>query len=173
QPPRRRDSVNATVRYLFDECIGWPVAEEISRLSGSKATFAHIVQYFGAEGTPDRVWVPQLAAEKSWVVITSDGGKQSRKGDKLPAICLAHDLTHVVLAPSLHALGTKDKVAALLSLWSEIEMVGSNPLYCRYSLRVKDQRGSRATLSFQLKPVGEPRPIPPTEGSVSDDCPIN
>ena len=66
-------------RFLFDECVGKPVMESIRQFLQSEAEFAHICDYL-QQGVLDAGWVPRIAAEGGWVVITADGGKQSKRG---------------------------------------------------------------------------------------------
>jgi hypothetical protein len=89
------------------------------RLFGASADIAHLLSKY-PQGTPDRVWIPDLAREGGWVVVTSDGGKQSKKSEKLPLICHAHYVTHVVLSVGLHKKKAHDKFLAISECWDEL-----------------------------------------------------
>lgn len=62
-------------RFFFDECLSRPVVErDLARsleLYGSTAEIAHLLTKFGTGGIADRVWVPALAQETGWIVLTA------------------------------------------------------------------------------------------------------
>jgi hypothetical protein len=124
--------------------------------------FAHIRDYFG-EKTPDSLWVPKMAEEGGWIVITSDGGKQSKKGDKLPELCEEHGVTHVVMSQKLHHKRSHEKIAAVVSLWEQIATLDSVPVGKGFDLRFRSHKGAvtivlmpRDRKSIRKKPATQP-----------------
>ena len=88
-------------RLMFDECVGKPAMEEIQRtisLSLDEAEFKHVLD-FQRQGVLDEDWIPRIAREGDWVVITADRGRRgsAKKGEKLPVVCKQQGVTHVVL----------------------------------------------------------------------------
>ena len=60
-------------KLLFDECIGWPIVEQLSALIGVTSTdvlLGHAVK-LGFGGQNDEDWIPAIAAQ-GWVIITGD-----------------------------------------------------------------------------------------------------
>ena len=66
-------------------------------------------------GTKDTVWIPQIARESDWVVITTDRGRRSAVTEKLPKICRAYGVTHVTLSRGLHRRNMYYKALAIQS----------------------------------------------------------
>ena len=134
-------------------------------LPGEPPEFAHVCDFF-KQGTPDNVWVPKIASEGRWIVISSDGAKKANKGGKLPDLCLAYKVTHVILSPTLHKKTAGEKVSALGFIWGQIENLDKEPAGTRFKLRFKTTKGSRAlTLVLQKdEPPADPGHDAPTQG---------
>ena len=143
-------------RFFFDECLSKPVVEsqitQSLRLYGSDAEVAHLLSKFEKQ-TPDSVWIPQLANEGGWVIITADRGRHSKKSEKLPLICRAYGVSHVLLSAKLHSRNMHKKALAIDSSWDGLFAAGSAPKGCGYLLHLTSQD------NFRLKPLGDaPRP---------------
>jgi hypothetical protein len=150
-------------RFFFDECLSRPVVENdlirSLRLFGSQAEVAHLLTKFGCGGVQDRVWVPVLAKETSWIVVTADQGKQSKKSEKLPLICRAYGVTHVMLSRGLHKRNMFYKALAIESLWEKLLATAD----------VERGAGYRITMSgehFRLMLAS----APPTAAEIIDDA---
>jgi PIN like domain len=137
--------VSARARFLFDECIGKPLMESILGLVMTDAEFVHITDYF-SQGVKDPDWIPRLAAEGGWVVISADAGKQSKKGDKLPELCWEFGITHVLLSTKLHLRSSAVKASAIASMWNQIEPLTKATPGSRYLLRYKETKGRRGVI---------------------------
>ena len=129
-------------RFLFDECVGKPHMEALRRDLQTECEFVHITDYF-AEGAKDREWIPRLAAESGWIVMTADRGTHSRAGEKLPEICRVNQLTHVVLSKTIHAFKSFEKIRAIRHVWSDILQLHTYPPGSRFLLRIKMNKGKR------------------------------
>jgi hypothetical protein len=121
------------------------IAEAIA-LSFDVAEFKHIKDFY-IQGTHDDVWVPQIASEKCWIVISSDRSKQTKtanskgyKGEKLRVICKKHDVTLVEVSQKIHHLSTTDKIAALIYVWPDLMNLGNAPRGSRHLIRFKGSR---------------------------------
>ena len=90
------------IRFLFDECVSRPVVEtqiaESLLLYGAEAS-VDLGKY--SRGVKDRVWIPEIAEEGGWIVVSMDPGQHSRKSERLPIICRAFRVTHVTLSAGL------------------------------------------------------------------------
>ncbi len=138
--------------------------ELIYRLVMPDAKFVHICDYFH-EGIRDGEWIPRLAAEGGWVVISSDGAKQSGKGDKLPDLCREYGIPHVVLSATLHAKSSRDKAAAITAMWAQIATVVDAPPGTRFQLRFRSKKGTPDGVALTLQEVPRPAPPPTAEES--------
>jgi hypothetical protein len=153
--------VSAPARFLFDECLGKPLMETVRQTVPTEAAFVHICDYL-SQGVLDTDWIPQIAREGGWVVITSDGGKHSKKGDKLPELCREHGITHVVLSATLHAKKSHEKVAAIIEMWEQIEATVTAITGTRFQLQYKNTKRNRGVI-LTLVEVPPPAPPPPPD----------
>ena len=96
-------------RFLFDECLSRPAVErqicDLLHLYGVDAEIAHLLSKF-PPATPDKEWIPEIAKQGGWIIVTSDRGTHSRKDERLPMICRDFGVTHVLLSGSLHRRNT-------------------------------------------------------------------
>jgi hypothetical protein len=128
--------VTQKIKFLFDECIGKPVVTQLAalvELSTDAVEFCHVLD-FQKQGVPDTEWVPRIASE-GYIVVSGDGGKRCGRA-KLPRICAAHKVTHVIIGPSVHSMRSLAKVAVLLRVWDEILKLSDAPKGSRHSLRL-------------------------------------
>jgi hypothetical protein len=75
------------------------------------------------------------------VVITADGGKKSKKGDKLPQICRLNGITYLVLSLSIHHKPWQVKLAAFVLLWPDIEALFAAPAGSGFKLQFASKKG--------------------------------
>jgi hypothetical protein len=143
--------LSGPARFLFDECLSGPSVEELRGLIPDCPEFDHIPRKF-RQGELDSEWVPSIAREGRWIVITADAGRKPSKGGKLPALCRDCKVTHILLSASIHALSTAEKQAIILSAWSQIARLGEAPAGARYKLRFRPAKGS-GILRVVLEPV--------------------
>lgn len=141
------------VRFFFDECLSKPIVEsQITpslRLYGSDAEVAHLFSKFEPQ-TADSVWIPKLADEGGWIVISADRGINSKKSEKLPLICKSLGVSHVLLSAKLHSRNMYTKAIAIEASWDGLIAIGSAPLGSGYLLHLTG-RGH----NFKLKPLGD------------------
>lgn len=137
-------------RLLFDECIGRPVMEKLRELVPQGIEFYHIVGKYTA-GDKDEDWIPKLGIEGGWVVITSDAGRNSKVGQKLPDLCIIHKITHVILKGRLHHKTTLEKISLIAAAWRFFENVFTSPQGSRYFMRLRSKKGTQSlTVSVEL-----------------------
>jgi len=127
-------------RLLFDECVGKPAMDAIHgvvKLGPLRPLeMRHVLEY-QRPGTPDSKWIPALAADGNWIVLTSDSGKSGRGGlaEKLPLLCLKHSVSHVILSPTMHLRPAFAKSRAILNAWEDIAAIMKHAAGSRFSLR--------------------------------------
>ncbi len=139
-------------RLLFDECIGKPVMTKLRGLIPVEIELQHLADKF-AKGDKDEDWIPRLGTEGGWVVITSDAGRNSKKGQKLPELCLIHRVTHVILSGTLNQKSTLEKINSIAAAWSFFEDVFSSPQGSRYFMRLRTRRGKLGQKGKQVLTV--------------------
>ena len=131
-------------RVLFDECISKPAVEAmIKPLKFGDTDFevGHVLDVFGS-GAKDTDWIPKAAADK-WAVVTADRGKKSRISEKLPLLCEAYGVPHVLMAPGFSKLNMKFRILKVMELWDEIVAASLGPAGARYSLRLNSSGSVR------------------------------
>src|SRR5438105_1695297 len=107
-------------------------------ISLDESEFSHVLD-FQIQGVHDQDWIPRIAQEGNWIVITGDRGRRGKasKGEKLPVVCKAHGVTHVVLSKTIHHKTSLDKMAAILSVWSDIQKLADAPKGSQHVLRLR------------------------------------
>ncbi len=68
-----------------------------------------------------------------WLVITCDRGKTS--GPKLPQLCRAAGLTHILVSGTLHGKPQFEKARAVLVVWHDLVTADAESKGARFSLR--------------------------------------
>jgi hypothetical protein len=131
---------------MFDECLSKPSTEKLMERVGGGYAFGHI------SGEKDRNWIPRIAKQGRWVVITSDCGKQSPHKDRLPRICAENNVTHLLLTQSIHRLPMQEKQEILFQKWEEIVGLGDHPPGSRFYLRYVSVKGSGSQVVVRVVP---------------------
>jgi hypothetical protein len=157
--------VTLPVRFFFDECLSKPIVEcDLARslkLYGSDAQVVHLLTKF-SQGCKDPEWIPALAHETGWVVITCDQGKNSKKSEKLPEICRAFGVTHVTISRGLHKRNMYYKSLAIMSLWGKLLALEDEPRGGGYRIAMTGESGV-----FRLALVSDA----PKENEILDSTP--
>ncbi|WP_435007589.1 hypothetical protein P12x_004854 [Tundrisphaera lichenicola] len=132
--------IPTTARFLFDECMGKPSIEPLSKLigmgRGEKPEVGHLLDIVPS-GTPDEVWIPQIARD-GWLLITTDGGRtpNKKRGEKLPRLCARYAITHILLSSAVHSRTAFEKLLTVLSVWYALVDIADKPTFKgnRYAL---------------------------------------
>jgi hypothetical protein len=125
---------------MFDDCLGRPVMQKIHASQvGADSLIALVADKYRC-GIADELWIPQLAVEGGWVVITSDKARQSGVKTKLPALCLEYGVTHILVAQSIGMMKTEEKATAILFVWEKILLASSAAPGTRYSMKLATSR---------------------------------
>jgi hypothetical protein len=129
------------LKLLLDECVGRPIVADISRMLSwdvPAPTIHHLTNYF-VPGELDPVWIPKVAAE-GWIILTADRGKRGK--DKLPRICVAYKVTHILMGPSIMKLKQSQKANAIISAWEKIKDCADAPKGSRFIMSMVNGRVS-------------------------------
>jgi hypothetical protein len=156
----------AQFKLIFDECLGEPVVEALRPFlekSGVKLVAMSVVSYQRA-GVKDIEWIPKIAKEGGWVVLSADRGKRNRVGElpheKLPFLCRTHRVTHVLLSGSLQSSKTFIKGQALVAVWREILTAATAPAGTRFVLTKRSGGTGYSLVNADTKAIVIPPTIP-------------
>jgi hypothetical protein len=122
------------MKLLFDENFGLPLVQALKGLlafSRELTEAQHIIEMHRS-GAKDSEWVPQVATG-GWIVLTADRGRSS--GAKLPQLCRAAGITHVLISGKLHNSPQFEKARAVLVVWPQLVTIASEPPGGSFSLR--------------------------------------
>jgi hypothetical protein len=143
-------SQNQPVKLLLDECLGRPLVVDINQFLSwdtPTPTIHHLTNYF-KPGELDPDWIPKIANE-GWIILTADRGKRGK--DKLPSICAAYKVTHILMGKSVARLKQSQKANAIISIWEDIKKCNDAP------------KGSRFLMSWiNGRAILKPMTVPPT-----------
>ncbi len=129
-------------KFFFDECLGAALLPKLKAIASDGSIFDHVhLKYF--QGIKDEVWIPQLGAEGGWLVITTDKGRQSKSGSKLPELCLQFGVTHLLVSQGVHRKKSTEKLEAFVGLWTEIESLTDGKAGRRFHLKIKSLKGGK------------------------------
>lgn len=139
------------IRFFFDECLSRPAVETqiagMLSIYGANVVVAHLCTKYSS-GIKDRVYIPALAKEGGWIIITSDRGSHSIASDKLPLICQAFRVTHVMLSPGLAKRTMYYRTMAIQHCLPDLIACGSAPPGTGYLLCM---RPSGNSFTFHLE----------------------
>jgi hypothetical protein len=119
------------VKLLLDECLGRPLVLDINKMLSwdtPAPTIHHLTNYF-TPGALDPDWIPKVAGE-GWIILTADRGKKGK--DKLPSICSAYKVTHILMGNSVMKLKQYQKANAIISVWEKIKECNDAPKGSRF-----------------------------------------
>lgn len=121
------------------------------------------------QGTKDKVWVPQIAAEPGWIAISMDRGEHSIISERLPLICQAFYVTHVTLSRGLAKRSMYFRATAIEACWPALFAAAEEPPGTGFRLSMRDPT---IGVSFSLKKITDallPRDAPPVQKTLPLD----
>jgi len=126
-------------RLLIDEClppalISVYLSNHI-RISRYGVDAIHIKEYLG-EGKKDPNWVPQIARDRRWFVLSMDKGKHGKKTDALPLICYEYKVTLILLSERLVQKRIEYYGPQILAHWHNIVKGARGPKGAQYLLHL-------------------------------------
>jgi hypothetical protein len=127
------------IKLLLDECIGRPIAVSINQMlswDSPPPTIHHLTNYF-VPGERDPSWIPKIADE-GWIILTADRGRKGK--DKLPGICVAYRVTHILMGASIMRLKQAQKANAIISIWEQIKRCANAPKGSRFLMSMVNGR---------------------------------
>ena len=148
-----------SIRHLLlvDECLPPVLISAYLRshigLSDDGVNAVHMKDHLG-RGKKDRDWVPEIARDRRWCVLSTDRGSHSSRQDALPLICHEYKVTLIRLSQSLISQGITVYGPQLLSNWSALVGALKGPKGAQYLLRCHGSRAGIASLKATRVPNG-------------------
>lgn len=123
------------LKLFFDECCSKRIPLkllDVFKEDYPEFQTKHLCEYTSS-GTSDSVWLPQLAQEGDWIVITSDKGRDTKK-PQLPIYCRDLKITHVIFTSKILTAGLIAHKQAFYCLWPQIVKIPLLPKGTRINL---------------------------------------
>jgi hypothetical protein len=127
------------IKLFFDQCLSTRlpriVLQTYAENFDGQLAATHLSDCFKRD-EDDANWVPKLADQSNWIIITADRGKDSKK-EKLPVLCSRLGISHIAMTPSFHQAGYLVHKHGILALFPQIVCVPHLP------------KGTRVTMGFK------------------------
>lgn len=144
-------------RLLIDECLPPKLITAYLKshigLSGDGVDAVHIKVYLGG-GKKDPEWVPKIAKDRRWCVLSEDRGSHSARHDALPIVCFEYGVTLIRLSSPV----VKKKITfygpQILANWPSIMGALRGPKGAQYLLRQHNTRSTDTHLQAVRAPNG-------------------
>jgi hypothetical protein len=108
------------VRFFFDNCIAYRIAEALAILAGRDGHEIIALRAKFPQNCPDEVWMPALGREGGWIVISGD--RKIHTNPQRRRVWESAKLTTFFLASAWQgdAFSERQKASKLLARWDEI-----------------------------------------------------
>lgn len=121
------------ITLLFDENMGRNVVKALQPIlqldPEHQVDAVHLLDFVNA-GEADDVWLQKLADMKP-IVLTRDKG---RKHPRLPKICEALGITHIICTPKMQKLSSFEMACVVVRMWPDIVLAAEGAPGLRYRL---------------------------------------
>lgn len=112
-------------RILVDECLPPALITTYLKphiaLRNDGFEAVHFRDLFGGNGKwKDGDFIPKIARDRRWVVISEDAGKSGKRIDSLPLICQQYDVTLIRVSTALKGMGVEHYGPQLILHWEKI-----------------------------------------------------
>jgi hypothetical protein len=119
------------------------LAQILSRSLNPPTAVRHVLDYY-SQGTPDSVWIPELAKE-DWTIISADRARRAG-GPKLPLLCRQFGVTHILLSGKIHCQPQFQKIVSVATVWDDIVATRDAPRGTQFILRLSSSKNPRPIL---------------------------
>lgn len=143
--------MSTPLKLLFDECCSRRLARELHEFYHRDypgLEIRHVLDDWSA-GTPDSEWLKTLRADSTWIVITKDAGKNAAP-EKLPLICLAWGITHVLFTSGIIQKGFLTQKNALAGVWEKLFLLHRLPPGSQVKLGEASSKGNVSGFDLRL-----------------------
>jgi hypothetical protein len=147
------------VKLYFDECCSPKLARELkSRFAQDHPDLetCHVLDFY-KPSTAESTWLQPLYDDPSWIVITNDHGRNSKK-EKFHAVCRNLGITYVVLTPGLINAGYSEHYNSLAAVWQELLQLHSLPPGTRVKLGFDETKDGVRSYALRVRQRKTPFP---------------
>lgn len=165
------------LKIIFDNTSSPRLPEDLAGFYDydfPKLQVIHLRDKF-APNSKDPVWLKVIQEEGGWIVITADRGSTCAT-ERLPIICKALKITHVLISAKIHSRGYAATKQAIAEVWKGIVVLSGFPEGTKAKLQYRGTRGheTRPGLFVDgelVKVVSPPTPIIKTQKKPKDSHP--
>ncbi len=139
------------MRLYFDECCSRRLARELKALYSADypdLETCHVLDFYNPS-TAESTWLQPLHDDRSWIAITNDHGRNSKK-EKFHAVCLALGITYVVMTPALIEAGYDEQKNALVTVWDQLPELSMLPPGTKITLGFEDSKSGIRTYALRV-----------------------
>ncbi len=145
-------------RFLIDECLSPDLIKSYLKphieVRGDAVELFHWTKRFGEKKKQDTLWVPELAKDRRWVVVSGDSGKRCPKLESMRRICREYRVTLVYAASAVRRASLAYYGPQFQTQWAAILEAVAGPTGGQYILRMASQDHSRTILEAMECPTG-------------------
>lgn len=145
-------------KLLIDVCVARPVSTRILNHYADiypSLRVEHLTDIY-RQSRCDSSWVPSLAKEGGWIIITADKGKDKHK-PMLPQLCRDYKVTCVLMSSSLHGKGVAMHQEVLNEVLRNITPIYKAPLGTVISIGQIQEKGGFVKFAFRINRPGKPQ----------------
>lgn len=138
-------------RFFVDECLPPQLADTYLlphvELSSLAAEVRHYVDKFGPNSKwKDKDFIPELARDKRWIVLTADKGAKSTYKESMRTLCRIHKVTLVWISSHLHKSGLEYFGPQIMSHWKSVLTAANGPRGSQSHIALKNHRDGARTV---------------------------
>jgi hypothetical protein len=104
---------------------------------GTNYILAHLCDKF-ASGIHDSVWIPQIGQEGQWIVVSGDRAKNSSGSGKLPALCIEHKVSALMMSSSFVHKKSHEKLKIFQDNWGQVVNIANFPPGSLFLMRYRE-----------------------------------
>ncbi len=145
-------------RILIDQCLSPALIDSYFQphldIAECGAEIVHYVRKFGQLGRwKDRDFVPELARDKRWLILSGDSGKQSTRYESLRLICRNCGVTLIWVSAAIRNRGLAFYGPQLIGHWDGIIAAADGPKGAQYTVRLHEATNKLAvaTTLFEVR----------------------
>jgi hypothetical protein len=146
-------------QLLVDECLAYDLNTVYLRphieVAGQAANLVHYKDRFGPNSRwKDHEFIPELARDRRWSVLSGDMGKQCPRLESMRLICRIHEVTLICISPVVRRSGLAFYGPQVLAHWEDIYRAMTGPRGAQYTIRMADRSMSRTAFAAIECPAG-------------------
>ena len=127
-------------RLLVDECLPPALIDNYLaphiRITKDGVEPIHFFDRFGiGGGIKDPVWVPKIARDRRWLILSADRGKKGSLAESLPLVCEQFGVTLITMTNPIKEQGLAFYGPQILSHWRRFMAAAQGAKGAQYFIR--------------------------------------